>query len=306
MSIPRKHHFVPVCYLQQWCSYKDGKLYEFSVKHGKFISKRVGPRRTGFEENLYSFPELPADAAQHLESKFLQLVDSEAAIALRRQLALSIEPWPPKLVTAWSRFLISLVMRHPDVMREFRAAAKSLWSKGGGETQKNYEQIRKPEDPETFEEYATRIDPLLEVKVRLRLILSAFDNTRIGNHLNGMKKAVADVTASPYTLMTCDRPLVLFSLGDPKGSLFLPIGPRKLFVAANTEEVLSEFSNGNPSQTVERVNEIIVSRARRYVYAREDWQKDFIKKTMSTKMEPTPLFKDLDRYEEVTPPPESE
>jgi hypothetical protein len=42
---------------------------------------------------------------------------------------------------------------------------------------------------------------------------------------------------------------------------------------------------------------------RRYVYARENWQKDFIKKTMSTKMEPTPLFKDLDRYEEVTAPP---
>src|ERR1700692_944016 len=66
MSIPYKHHFIPVCYLQHWCSYKDGKLYEFSIKHGKFISKRVGPRRTGFQENLYSFPELPTDAAQHL------------------------------------------------------------------------------------------------------------------------------------------------------------------------------------------------------------------------------------------------
>jgi hypothetical protein len=64
--------------------------------------------------------------------------------------------------------------------------------------------------------------------------------------------------------MTCDRPLVLASLGDPKnGSLFLPIGPRKLFVAANTEKLLSEFSKGNPSQVVERVNEIIVGRARR-------------------------------------------
>jgi hypothetical protein len=113
-----------------------------------------------------------------------------------------------------------------------------------------------------------------------------------------MKWAVADVLASPYTLMTCDRPLVISNLGDPEnGSLFLPIGPRKLFVAANAEKVLSEFSKGNPSQVVERVNEIIVSRARRYVYAREDWQKDFIKKTMSTKMEPAPLFKDLDRYE---------
>jgi hypothetical protein len=45
------------------------------------------------------------------------------------------------------------------------------------------------------------------------------------------------------------------------------------------------------------VNEVIVARARRYIYARDDWQRDFIKGTMSTKMEPKPLFKDLDRYE---------
>jgi Protein of unknown function (DUF4238) len=303
MSIPRKHHFVPVCYLQQWCSYKDGKLYEFAIKHGKFVARRVGPRRTGFQEDLYSFPELPADAAQHLESRFLQLVDSDAAIALKQHLQMTADPWPPKLMTAWSRFLMSLLMRHPDVMSEFRAAAKSLWSKGGGETQRNYETIRKPGDPETFEEYATLIDPLLEVKVRLNLIISAFDNPRIGNHLNGMKWAVADVTASPYCLMTCDRPLVLHNLGDPNGSLFLPIGPKRLFVAANNEKVVSEFSKGNPSQVVEKANEMIVARARRYVYSRDDYQRDFIRRTMSTKMEPTPLFKDLDRYEEVTAPP---
>jgi hypothetical protein len=298
MSIPYKHHFVPVCYLQHWCSSKDGKLYEFSIKHGNFISKRVGPRRTGFEENLYSFPELPTDAAQHLESKFLQLVDSDAAKALKQHLEMTLELRPAKLVTAWSRFLISLLLRHPDVMTEFRAAAKSLWLKGGGEAQGNYEKIRRPGDPETFQEYVAKIDPLIEIMMRLNVIISAFDNERIGNHLNSMKWAVADVTASPYTLMTCDRPLVLSNLGDAKnGSLFLPISPRKLFVAANTEQVLSEFSKGNPSQIVERVNRIIVERARLYVYAREDWQKDFIKKTMSTKMEPTPLFEDLDRYE---------
>jgi Protein of unknown function (DUF4238) len=176
MSIPRKHHFIPVCYLQHWCSYRDGKLYEYSIKHSKFVSKRVGPRRTGFEEHLYSFPELPADAAQYLESNFLQLVDSEAAISLRRHHELTADPWPPRLRSAWSRFLMSLLMRHPDVMTEFRAAAKSLWLKGKDETQLNYEKIRKPEDPLTFEEYATTVDPLIEVKIRLNLILRAFDN----------------------------------------------------------------------------------------------------------------------------------
>jgi Protein of unknown function (DUF4238) len=113
-----------------------------------------------------------------------------------------------------------------------------------------------------------------------------------------MKWAVADVTASPHCLLTCDRPLVLFNLGGPNGSLFLPIHPTKLFVAANTDKVISEFSLGKPAAVVERVNEIIVGRARRYVYARDDWQKDMIKRKMSKALEPAPLFKDLDRYPE--------
>jgi hypothetical protein len=297
MSIPHRHHFIPVCYLRHWCSSRDGKLYEYAIKHGKFVSKRVGPRCTGFEDHLYSFPELPADAAQHLESRFLQLVDSDGAVALRRHLTMTTEPSPPKLRSAWSRFLLSLLLRHPDVMTEFRSATKSLWLKGGEETQRNYEKIRKPENPETFDEYAATMDPLIEVKVRLNLILRAFDNEVIGNHLNNMKWAVADVTASPQCLLTCDRPLVLFNLGSSNGSLFLPISPTKLFVASNTNKTLDEFSKGKPTEVVKRANEIIVSRARRYVYARDDWQKDFIKRTMSTKMEPTPLFKELDRYE---------
>lgn len=297
MSIPRKHHFIPVCYLQHWCSSRDGKLYEYAVKHGNFVSRRVGPRRTGFEEDLYSFPQLPADAAQYLESNFLKLVDSNAAIALRRHLAMTTD-LPPKLRNAWSRFLLSLMMRHPDVMTEVRVAAKSLWSKGGDEVELNYEKFRKPEDPETFAEYADTVDPLIEVKARLYLIVRAvFDNQLVGNHLNKMKWAVADVTASPQCLLTSDRPLVYFNLGEPNGSLFLPISPIKLFVAANNDKTLSEFSKGRPSEVVKRANEIIVARARRYVYARDDWQKDFIRKTISTKMEPSPLFKDLDRYE---------
>jgi hypothetical protein len=156
MSIPRKHHFIPVCYLQHWCSSKDGRLYEYAIKNGKFVCRRVGPRRTGFERDLYSFPELPAGAAQHMESRFLQLVDSTAAIALKRHIAMSAEPWPPTLTTSWSRFLMSLLMRHPDVMSEFRTAAKSLWPKGKDDTQRNYERLRKPEDPETFEEKIVR------------------------------------------------------------------------------------------------------------------------------------------------------
>ncbi len=68
---PRDHHFIPVFYLKQWCG-PDKKLIEYTVKHGNFIAKPVGPKGTGFQTDLYAFPELPPDIAQHMEDVFLK------------------------------------------------------------------------------------------------------------------------------------------------------------------------------------------------------------------------------------------
>jgi hypothetical protein len=187
MSVPRDHHFLPVFYLRQWASYTDGKLIEYTIKHNEFIAKRVGPRGTGFESDLYSFPELPEDAAQYLESVILQDSDNKASVALQQHLRMSSDPWDAKIRSAWSRFLLGLILRHPDVMKELRVAAKSLWDKGHDETQRGYEAIRKPSDPATFEEYMVAHDSNIEIKARLNMIIRAFDNPQIGTHINGMK-----------------------------------------------------------------------------------------------------------------------
>jgi hypothetical protein len=47
MNAPRDHHFIPAFYLKQWVA-GSGKLVEYSRKGGKLISKRVGPRSTGW------------------------------------------------------------------------------------------------------------------------------------------------------------------------------------------------------------------------------------------------------------------
>jgi hypothetical protein len=62
------------------------ELIEYSTKHGKFIAKSVGPRGTGFETDLYSFPELPPNLAQYVEAEFFKFADDKAAIALQKHL----------------------------------------------------------------------------------------------------------------------------------------------------------------------------------------------------------------------------
>jgi hypothetical protein len=295
MSIPRDHHFIPVFYLKQWCA-ANGKLIEYSIKHGKSICKSVGPRHTGFEPDLYSFPELPVDAAQHIEKVFLQYVDDTAARALRLRLASAKSGWTPELVNGWSRFLLSLHIRHPDAMKEFRAATKSIWKKSGADAQAEYELTRKPTDPQTFDEYIAKIDPLIPVKASINSIIKAFDNDLVGNHFNSMWQSVVNLSASRHQLLTSDRPLGLYNLKQPDGILYLPISPTLLFFASNDRGAAHRLIMSKPTDIVMEVNRIVVSRARRYVYAQTESQETFIRRMMSTEAEPTPLFPELDKY----------
>jgi hypothetical protein len=151
MNLPRDHHFIPAFYLKQWAG-PDGKLIEHTRKGGKLIAKRVGPHSTGYERDLYAFPELPLHAAQFIEQVFFAYADQKASDALDNHLALAAFPWTSELVSAWSRFVIAIHLRHPDAMPELRVAATSLWHASGVDCQTRYDATRKPTDPPTFDE----------------------------------------------------------------------------------------------------------------------------------------------------------
>ena len=88
-----------------------------------------------------------------------------------------------------------------------RAGAQAIWEGSGAVFQSGYEAIRKPDDPETFDEYLQTRDPLVAIKMRLNMIVKSFDNDILGTHINGMKWAVIDVSASPARFLLSDRPV---------------------------------------------------------------------------------------------------
>jgi hypothetical protein len=280
--------------LRQWCDPATGKLIEYTIKQGKLISKRVGPEATGYEFGLYAFSELPPDQAQFIEAKFFDYADRKAADALQLHLNGRTTEWTSELRSAWSRFVIALQLRHPDVMPELRISAEAIWS--GSNTpilQQRYETIREPDDPNTFDEYLARQDPLTSVKARVNLIVALFDNEIVGEHINKMCWAVIDVSASRHKLLTSDRPVEMFSIKDPKGVIGLPISPTKLFVAVNDRRMFHNFRTGKEREIVRLVNTRNVTRARRFVWATDQLQKVFIKKHMSSRIEATPFFPNL-------------
>ena len=299
MSTPHDHHFIPAFYLAQWCAdpaSDASRLVEYSIPYpGKLVAKLVGRRATGFERDLYAFPELPPDKAQFIEQQFFDYADRVAADALQMLLAGHIR-WTSETRSAWSRFVIGVHLRHPDAIPELRAAARSVWN-GNGETfQREYELIRTPDDPPTFDERIAKIDPLVPIKVEVNAIIKMVDNEKINGLINNMIWDVLDVSGASHQLLTSDRPVVISKLKDPGGSIIMPISPTKLFLAVNDGRWLQSVRAERKRNIVSRANQQTIERARRFVWAADNSQEAFIRKYMGKKREPLPLFPNLGRY----------
>jgi Protein of unknown function (DUF4238) len=301
MSVPRDHHFIPAFYLKQWAD-SAGKLIEYTRKGGKLVAKTVGPKSTGYERDLYAFPELPPNAVQYLEQVFFAYADRKASDALDNHLGVASCPWTSELVTAWSRFVIGMHLRHPDAMPELREAATNIWDASGVDCQARYEATRKATDPPTFDGYLALRDPLAPIKMRVNLIIKAFDNEIVCTHINQMHYAIVDLSASSHRLLTSDRLVEIFNLKEPKGFLLVPISPTKVFIAVNDTSTLDKVRRSQPRMLTCNIITFVVSRARRFVWACNTSQERFIDNKMSTKLETTPLLADIGRYEPPPPP----
>ncbi|QND70833.1 DUF4238 domain-containing protein [Tardiphaga robiniae] len=285
---PRDHHYVPVFYLRQWVR-PDGKLIEYTLKRDKLIAKPVGPRGTGFQTDLYAFPDLPAELAQHVEDVFLKYADNTASLALRILLN-GRNNWTNELRSGWSRFLIGLIIRHPDMLEEVKAAVLANWESTGAATQEQYEAMREAHHPPTFDEYIQKAEPHIRSKIAINMIIKAIDNEQLGNHFNSMHWASIDVTSASTRLLTSDRPLQYSRLMFPDGFIALPISPTRLFVAANSETSIVNLTTGNRDTIVNNVNLFVTSRARKFVFASDETLSKGITTHIHTAMEPYPLF----------------
>jgi hypothetical protein len=204
MNVPHDHHFIPVFYLKRWVGTGGKKLVEYTLKNRKLIAKPVGPRATGFQTDLYSFPELPPEIAQYVEQEFFQYADDKASDALALHLNGPPTGWNSELRSAWSRFIIGIHMRHPDAMPELRAAAAAIWEGSASDACRNYERFRQPADPATHDQYLAERDPLTPVKACVNLIMAAIDNFEAGTHINQMTWAIVDVSTARDRLLTSD------------------------------------------------------------------------------------------------------
>ncbi|MGE4046261.1 MAG: DUF4238 domain-containing protein [Acetobacteraceae bacterium] len=299
MSEPRKHHYIPVFYLKQWAG-MDRQVCEYRlVQPGKIVTRRKFPNGTGYKHDLYRVDGVPDPIAQAVEREFMRMVDTQANYALQKLIRGDSAPWDSKERSSWTRFLLSLRFRNPETVLTIKRQMVDVWEATLEDMKINYHKVRYVGDPPTFEEFVARTEAAAPYKAALRLLQEIIDNPRVGPSIFGMRWSCASLTASRISLLTSDRPLDMpHGLSDRGAYIALPIGPKRLFIAAHDDAYAKRVASADPTEVVKAVNQAVVHQAREFVWGLDDSQRRFVSNRIS-RVPDRPIITDVQKQQAI-------
>lgn len=284
----RKHHYIPKFYLKRWAGI-DGNVCRF-VRFGKEVrEKRIHPSATGYMDRLYEIRGLPAHQAQRIETTFFSPVDDLAASALAlMEKNINFAQWDSKNRSAWTRFILSLLMRCPEDIDVFKEAwRRSLLKDDRGEWNEKYKVVRTEPYPDTFQKYMEALSNEEIELSAMETLIKLIDHEGIGSKINAMIWHVLPTVGADFKLLTSDRPVIMTNgLLIPNGHIAIPLGPDHLFVASSDRDFIDNIIKMPVNKLVRNSNRAVVEYAQSYVYAVDNKQSKFVKNRMSTKKRP--------------------
>lgn len=290
MSEPINHHYLPVFYLRGWCG-ADGRLIRFHKPHTTLIASPIAPRATAYEPFLYSLEGCPEPLRQDIEKRYFSaLVDKPASLGIKVLISREKEKLTPELRTAWTRFLMAMRLRTPEMVKKISEVALRHLEDNLARDPEGYSAIRKAHDPPTAIEWMQKHSaPILENIGKL-FLPGLIENEKIGNALINMKWATVDLSTSKHDLLTSDRPYIqTVGLSDQACVIGLPLTPRLLFVATHHDERRQEMLAHGMTRIAGAVNSHVVSQAVRHVYGASSSQLRFIEKRVGLHTPKEPL-----------------
>jgi Protein of unknown function (DUF4238) len=300
-QISNRHHYVPEFYLKRWAD-RSGQLVQFSKPHGNLVKpKRCHPKATGFLDKLYALEEVPDHLTHYFEVEFFKPVDTRAADVLRMMDA-GVKTFTARERTSWGRFILSLLFRHPENVAATKQRLEAdLWDITPAK-ELEYRQRRKPNQPLRLRDALAleKASPAI-TQTALKVLTSTSNSAKIGTRLINMKWGQLTLPFYAPALLTSDRPVIWAQgMADPDCHILLPTGPKTLFWAVNSGDMILRLNTIDPIGLVEFVNEQVTSRAVKYVWGFSDKHLGFVQANMGVNPQVTiPDMLVVERYPEA-------
>ncbi len=262
-----KHHYIPQFYLKPWQG-PDGKIAVFQRRSdGLIVSKRMHRKATGYERNLYRLPGVSPADEHKMESAFMAPIDDEAVRA-RDLLLGEMAPAGGRTRSAWSRFILSMMLRSPEQVAAFKRYYTDLVPTLHPELQSKSAAMRQDPNPTRDEDRAVQYDAPHIERSAMFAITTFIEHPPALDLFQRMHWMIIDTTSVRRRLMTSDRPVMLTQgVLQYAGHYALPISPTRLFFAATNVDFARQFASLPRSKIVRLINTLVVGQARKYVYA---------------------------------------
>jgi hypothetical protein len=278
-NVTKKNHFVPCFYSSLWTG-EDGKLCEFTRPYDRVKALRKHPAATGYSNDLYTEATLSPGLHTYLEDIFLKRVDQKARDALQFILADRIDDLSTDLRCAWARFIMSMVQRSPARIAELRNRWKAGYFAPDESIVRRYLELRNATEPATLKEYLEQGPADTLGRGQVRLIQAVMDLPKVGEKIVNMKWGVLTISdVIMFNFLTSDRPIIMTNgIGKDGGHIGLPIGPRKLFLAADKQETIDAILDQSLSDLIMATNTTVARHAEKFVYGESDMAINFVEK----------------------------
>ncbi len=279
MASHENHHFVPVFLLKQWHTPPDDKLSCFSWLRGRLHHKRYKAKSVGKEEGLYTLIGVADSERNAIERDFMgPEIDEPAANAHQTLLATGVNGLNGDQKAAWSRFIVSLMVRTPDQVQAIREKGRHKLRETLEADPQEYETVRNANPAGTLWEWLQLSNPHVIENFGISVFTEMMDSELLNGAVMNGWWATMPLGTSRFDLLIGDRPLIYVGKMSERFVVALPIAPRRLFVAVDSKETWRRADAESANVITKKANRDTVTRAVEYAYATNTLQERFVER----------------------------
>ncbi len=275
-----RHHYVPQFLLGVWADGRgDGRFLSFQIDRPGIPVTPRRPRYTGFEEDLWALdrPNVAGMKQQAVEKILFRQIDNNAASVRQKLVDQGLRALTRAERSDWVRFLMSLRIRQPDLIREIVADSADGLRASLESQPDEYEAIAGEGYPPTLVEWANGEFPGLIENSGLSFLHELVAVEKIGEKFFGLKWWLWDFGDAKHELLLSDNPCIFTgALDAPNLIVALPISPTRAFLASRGMRVTANIRGLDSSTLATRLNFSSVLQARARVYSRTAGTRRFI------------------------------